>query len=118
MVMAALCLLPLWWWMEGTQALRDIPQSITVTTFWIGADFLGGLRLLAADPHSWTIDTDHNIAYESDSGPHALIQGWVVTARDTKTRALLAVKGSSAAFEALARTPGALPEKPGPIAAK
>lgn len=93
-------------------------QAITITVYWISVAGNGAASVVKVTPANYTIDTNHNAAYDADSGVHSGLDGWVITARDTHTRALLALKGSRAAYETLARTPGALPEKPGLIVAR
>ena len=89
-------------------------QVVEVATYWIGA---GPPRtVLAVNRTVCSTSTGQLHMPNQDSGPQtARIEGWVVTARDRTSRELLAVKASSAALEALARTPGALPEEPGPV---
>ena len=91
--------------------------QVEVTTYWfaVGAD--GGPRtVLAINRSSCGTTTGQMNVPNQDSGPQKVrIEGWVVTVRDGQSKELLAVKGSTAVFETLARTKGALPDQPGPV---
>ena len=89
-------------------------QVVEVATYWIGA---GPPRtVLAVNRTVCSTSTGQLNMPNQDSGPQKVrIEGWIVMGRDRASRELLAVKASSAALAALARTPGALPEEPGPV---
>ena len=92
-------------------------QHVDIATYWIAAGDAGAPRTVLAVAHKgYKISPGHHVSHSEDSGSQTTrIEGWVITVRDKTSGELLAVKGTSGALETLARTPGALPEKPGPI---
>jgi hypothetical protein len=93
--------------------------QLEVTTFWFGGGAADAPRTVLAINRLFAgSSTGHMNLPNQDSGLQTVkIEGWVVTIRDPQTKELLAVKGSSAELETLARTPGALPAQPGPVQA-
>ena len=91
--------------------------SVMLTVHWFGGGADGAPRtVLAINRTSCGTSTGNMTVPNQDSGPQTVrIVGWVVTVRDSQSKELLAVKGSNAALETLARTPGALPAEPGPV---
>lgn len=101
----------------GLRYVLNAVQHVDIATYWIGAVDAGAPRTVLAVAHKgYKISPGHHVSHSEDSGPQTTrIEGWVITVRDKTSGELLAVKGTSGALETLARTPGALPEKPGPI---
>jgi hypothetical protein len=92
-------------------------DSYTVRTIWI----TGEPAVSRTESVTYTlVSHQEGEDLNMDSGPlspGAKLAGWVITVR-RGDGALVAVKGSNTRYEQLARTPGALPAKPGPIVTK
>jgi hypothetical protein len=94
----------------------NAPEKLTITTHW----FTTTGDVFKVDTfHGIQILTRTNTSTGLDSGivpAGGRIGGWVIAVR-RENGELLIVKASGQRFEALARTPGALPKEPGPLPA-